>query len=138
MASVAFWRRQPEEPYLLDDPPTKPTLASGVAGSSPGTPDDDGDAEQISSDPDPDGDDWDQPKDAASNGIKMASKKPDDDAELDSAGLDLQDIDWNDINDEVEAAMNESDDEGWGSERSGMQSDNEGGTGMNSANRFAY
>lgn len=81
--SIALWRRQDEIPYLLDDP------SAAAPSSSPIL-----DPHQISSDPEPDADDWDvEPAPAG------------------STSLELHDIDWNDINDEVEAAMNESDDE---------------------------
>ncbi|KAH7930493.1 hypothetical protein BV22DRAFT_1028215 [Leucogyrophana mollusca] len=92
--SIALWRRQDEIPYLLDDPPAPP--------SSPNL-----DPHQISSDPEPDADDWDVEIGAAG--------KP-------SGSLELDDIDWNDINDEVEAAMNESDDDDTKSERSSVKS----------------
>ncbi|KAJ8596296.1 hypothetical protein M405DRAFT_757888 [Rhizopogon salebrosus TDB-379] len=81
--SIALWHRQDETPYLLDDP-------SAVAPSSSPILD----PHQISSDPEPDADDWDVEPAPAGN-----------------TSLELDDIDWNDINDEVEAAMNESDDE---------------------------
>jgi RNA polymerase II subunit A-like phosphatase len=97
--SIAWWRRQDEKPYLLDDPPLPgPSL-------SPST-----DAQQLSSDLDIDSDDWDQ-----------------DPADMKEAGsFELADINWDDINDEVEAAMNESDDEfdDARSDRSGMRSGN--------------
>ncbi|OBZ79019.1 RNA polymerase II subunit A C-terminal domain phosphatase [Grifola frondosa] len=68
--SVALWQHQDETPYLMDPEP----LARAPLASPPSDP------YQISSDPEPDADDWDE-------------------------------VDWNAINDEVEAAMNESDDE---------------------------
>jgi RNA polymerase II subunit A-like phosphatase len=70
------------------------------------------DSHQISSDPDPDTDDWDEPDSGA-----VASNPK---------GLELRDINWDDINDEVEAAMNESDDDDddTRSNRSGMKSEN--------------
>ncbi|KIM70352.1 hypothetical protein SCLCIDRAFT_101744 [Scleroderma citrinum Foug A] len=99
--SVAFWQRQEETPYLLDDP------TPSAASLSPNL-----DPHQISSDPEPDADDWD---------VEPAVEK---------SALELTDIDWNDINDEVEAAMNESDDEDdtrsrRGSVRSGIATDDE-------------
>lgn len=96
--STARWRHQDETPYLLDDPP--------VAGpsSSPTL-----DPHQISSDPEPDADDWDEAAKAAG---------------ADPTSFELDEIDWNDINDEVDAAMNESDDDDGRSERSGMRSGN--------------
>lgn len=100
--SIALWRRQDETPYLLDDP-------SAVAPSSSPILD----PHQISSDPEPDADDWDVEPAPAGN-----------------TSLELNDIDWNDINDEVEAAMNESDDEDdalsdKSSIKSGLLSDND-------------
>jgi len=98
---VALWQRQEETPYLLDDP------TPSAASLSPNL-----DPHQISSDPEPDADDWD---------VESAVDKP---------TLELTDIDWNNINEEVEAAMNESDDEDdtgsrHGGVRSGMATDDE-------------
>ncbi|KIJ65044.1 hypothetical protein HYDPIDRAFT_27775 [Hydnomerulius pinastri MD-312] len=91
--SIALWRRQDETPYLLDDPTAH--------APSPNL-----DPHQISSDPEPDADDWDVEPAPAGN-----------------PALELDDIDWNDINDEVEAAMNESDDDDDArSERSSVRS----------------
>ncbi|KAF9011114.1 hypothetical protein BDQ17DRAFT_1420544 [Cyathus striatus] len=87
--SVALWRRQDETPYLLDEP----TAASSSATSP-------NDAHQISSDPEPDADDWDE---VTYEAEPQQAQAP--------SGLQLNDINWADINDEVEAAMNESDDE---------------------------
>lgn len=92
--SLALWKRQDETPYLMDDPSTKVVHISSSPISDPN---------QISSDPEPDADDWDQETAGPSNpGL-----------------LELNRINWDDINDEVEAAMNESDsdDEDMGSER---------------------
>ena len=96
-----MWRRQDETPYLLDEPPLV------VPSSSPVT-----DSQPISSDPDPDGDDWDQ----------------DPGEGRDAASLEFGEINWEDINDEVEAAMRESDeddDDDARSDRSGMRSEDE-------------
>ncbi|KAH9486412.1 RNA polymerase II subunit A C-terminal domain phosphatase [Psilocybe cubensis] len=82
--SIALWRRQDEKPYLLDDPPVV------IPASSPTT-----EYHQLSSDLDIDSDDWDQEP------PEMKETGP----------LHLEAINWDDINDEVEAAMNESDDE---------------------------
>ncbi|KAG6333899.1 hypothetical protein ID866_5184 [Astraeus odoratus] len=100
--SVALWKRQDESPYLLDDP------TSSTASLSPNL-----DPHQISSDPEPDADDWDV--------------EP---AVVENPTLELDNIDWNDINEEVEAAMNESDDDDdaeseRGSMKSGMVTDDE-------------
>ena len=98
--SLALWSRQDETPYLMDDPSTKVVPLNSSPMSDPN---------QISSDPEPDADDWDQEITGPSN----------------PGMLELNTIDWDDINDEVEAAMNESDsDEDTRSERSGMNSGN--------------
>jgi len=98
--SVALWRRQDERPYLLDDPPLP------APSSSPIT-----DNQQLSSDLDIDSEDWDQePEDMKDPGT-----------------LELTAINWDDINDEVEAAMNESDDEDEEGGFGDMKSDRSGG-----------
>ena len=79
--SVALWQRQDEAPYLIDPEPVPEPAGPASPPSDP---------HQISSDPEPDADDWDQ-------------ERP--------RGLALDEVDWDEINDEVEAAMNESDDE---------------------------
>lgn len=115
--SVALWQRQDEKPYLLDDPPPMhPPPTSSQPSSSPTTArtsTDGGGDNQRSSQLDLDSEDWDQ---------DVPEKK-------ETGALELGSINWDDINDEVEAAMNESDDGdedpgGPRSERSyGMQSD---------------
>lgn len=100
--SVALWQRQDETPYLLDDPSLS---VPQQTSSSPIL-----DSNQISSDPEPDNDDWDE-----------------DGKKKDGEGIDLNAVDWNDVNDEVDAAMNESDDDDDGdarSDKSGIRSDN--------------
>ncbi|KAI0304581.1 hypothetical protein BC826DRAFT_1836 [Russula brevipes] len=52
--SIARWDRQDETPYLMDEPRSLSATAPDTA-SSPAPPD----AQQISSDPEPDADDWD-------------------------------------------------------------------------------
>ncbi|KAK7058573.1 CTD phosphatase Fcp1 [Paramarasmius palmivorus] len=91
--SIALWRRQDETPYLLDDP------AAAVAGpsSSPSTS-----PTQISSDPDIDDDeDWELEGNAVSGGVSLGP----------SQNFSVDQINWDDINDEVDAAMAESDDD---------------------------
>ena len=112
--SVALWQRQDETPYLLDPshlPPSQdPRPHTNMSHAGFGT--DDG-LEGSEHDVDADEEDWDQePPEIKETGT-----------------LELGSINWDDINDEVEAAMNESeDDDGDGdgdakSERSyGMQS----------------
>ncbi|KAF7436339.1 Carboxy-terminal domain (CTD) phosphatase [Pleurotus ostreatus] len=110
--SVALWRHQDETPYLLDEPPvTGPS-------SSPAM-----DSIDISSDHDPDGDDWDK----------------DPPSETGGPSLELDTINWDEVNDEVDAAMNESDDDDDArSDRSGLRSeaasDDETGSAISSAN----
>ncbi|EPQ60326.1 hypothetical protein GLOTRDRAFT_118635 [Gloeophyllum trabeum ATCC 11539] len=84
--SIALWRRQDETPYLLDEP----SVPAEAASSSPIA-----DSNQISSDPEPDTDDWD----------------PDEGMEPSSETLALNDVDWDALRDEVDAAMEESDGE---------------------------
>jgi RNA polymerase II subunit A-like phosphatase len=94
--SVAFWQRQDETPYLLD--PSHPHLSQGprpdasMAHAGIGT---EGGIRGTEHDLDADEEDWDQ-----------------DPPEIKETGtLELDSINWDDINDEVEAAMNESEDE---------------------------
>ncbi len=92
--SIALWQRQDETVYLID--PAESAVAVGPA-SPPSDP------HQISSDPEPDADDWDYERTATVGG---------DDGEAEGEkGLALEEVDWDAINDEVEAAMNESDDD---------------------------
>ncbi|OCH95692.1 hypothetical protein OBBRIDRAFT_787897 [Obba rivulosa] len=92
--SIALWQRQDETPYLMDpEPASQPSLASPPS-----------DPHQISSDPEPDTDDWDE------------ERAPPEDEQLE-----LDEVDWDEMDREVEAAMNESDDE---SVQSGVQSEN--------------
>ena len=97
---IALWKRQDEELYLFYE--------SSLAGGSNSPPVSD---HQISSDPEPDADDWDVEP------VELQAKVAGEDGEMGEGGggavgaLHLEEIDWNDINDEVEAAMMESDDE---------------------------
>ncbi|KZT74927.1 hypothetical protein DAEQUDRAFT_720113 [Daedalea quercina L-15889] len=100
--SIAEWARRDENPYLLDpDPPPHASAASPPS-----------DAHQISSDPEPDADDWDEERVPAPEGG--------------GEGLALNEVNWDEINDEVDAAMNESDDDDddGASERGGARSGN--------------
>lgn len=81
-----------------------PEPARIIGPASPPSP---SDPHQISSDPEPDADDWD-----------------DDRRTLPGKSLALDAIDWDEINDEVDAAMNESDDDDSKSEKSGRRSGN--------------
>ncbi|KAI0363753.1 hypothetical protein BV20DRAFT_1039761 [Pilatotrama ljubarskyi] len=157
--SVALWQRQDETPYLLEPEP-RPDVGGGGAGEGDarvGSPP--SDPHQISSDPEPDADDWDELVDSAAaageNGTGTGGGKgralgalgvegPRAGAGTGGAGgegeagvgaggdegLALDEVDWDEINNEVEAAMNESDDDGDGdgegdgaSVRSGMSED---------------
>ena len=93
--SVALWQRQDEMPYLLD--PSPPPLSQGsgphtnIAQAGIGA---DGGLRDSERDLVPD-EDWDQePPEIKETGT-----------------LELDSINWDDINDEVEAAMNESEDD---------------------------
>ncbi|KAG5642167.1 hypothetical protein DXG03_003528 [Asterophora parasitica] len=102
MDSIALWRHQDETSYLLDEP------AAAGPSSSPTMQD-----HQISSDPEPDADDWDE---------EVPEGK-------EAGSLELDAINWNAINDEVDAFLNETDDEDDTSEsgmRSGVVSEDEG------------
>ncbi|KAI0699349.1 hypothetical protein C8T65DRAFT_581279 [Cerioporus squamosus] len=118
--SIALWQRQDETPYLVEpEPPSATEGGSGAALASPHS-----DPQQISSDPEPDADDWDELLEGAGRAIgPIGVQGPGDDE-----GLELDEVDWNAINDEVEAAMNESEDDGEGegdgaSVKSGMSED---------------
>lgn len=95
--SVALWRRQDETPYFLEEPAhANPSTSPTIPLSHP----------PVEVELEEGEDDW-GPSGNSSN----------------SGALELNDIDWNDINDEVEAAMNESDDDEDGEARSdGMRS----------------
>ncbi|TCD66479.1 Carboxy-terminal domain (CTD) phosphatase [Steccherinum ochraceum] len=113
--SVAFWHRQDESPYLMDPEPAHP---SGGGPASPPS-----DPHQISSDPEPDADDWDE------DARRPSGSRTGEGEGGGGEGLELDEVDWSAVNDEVEAAMNESDDEDERSERSvkfGNGSEDEG------------
>jgi RNA polymerase II subunit A C-terminal domain phosphatase len=95
--SIASWRHQDETPYLLDDPPAP------APGSSVNAP-------LISSEVEQDEQDWGDTRNEPIAG---------------PSSLELGAIDWNDINNEVDAAMNESDDEDEQSEKSARLSEEE-------------
>lgn len=78
------------------------------------------DPHQISSDPEPDADDWDEDRAATGDGRDAGGES-----------LALDEVDWDEINNEVEAAMNESDDDG---EEDGDQSERSDRSGMKSGN----
>ena len=65
--SVARWERQDETPYLMDEPRSLSAPAPDTA-SSPAPPD----AQQISSDPEPDADDWDVEPESRKSGSGAA------------------------------------------------------------------
>ncbi|TBU49309.1 hypothetical protein BD309DRAFT_947794 [Dichomitus squalens] len=119
--SLALWQRQDETPYLLHPAPQGEEEGGRAAavGSPPS------DAHQISSDPDPDADDWDELLVVDSSGAGEGSGS----RVLGALGVEgpepaakpriaLDEVDWAAINDEVEEAMNESDDEEGGSVKS--------------------
>jgi len=117
--SVAQWKKQDERLYLLDDnratspsaptassPPSDPNAISTdtdpeeLVGEGEGEVDGDGDADDGTDTVDPDGVDLELPEaEPAVNVIPPAEP------------LDLGGVDWQDVNDEVDAAMMESDSE---------------------------
>ncbi|KAF9453897.1 hypothetical protein P691DRAFT_791077 [Macrolepiota fuliginosa MF-IS2] len=109
--SIALWQRQEETPYLFYEPPT------AAASTSPLISD-----HQISSDPEPDADDWDY--DPAEFKTQQVAEQQGGNSGAVGA-LHLEEINWNDINDEVEAAMMESDDESVDERSTGMKSEDE-------------
>ncbi|KAI0073946.1 hypothetical protein K474DRAFT_1666016 [Panus rudis PR-1116 ss-1] len=114
--SIAFWHRQEEGPYLMDPEPI-PSMSGPVSPLS-----DQQDQHQISSDPEPDADDWDDETRRANKAAAAAAAAG---GGVD-ADLELDEIDWDEINNEVEAAMNESDDdEGSVKTRSGQVTEDE-------------
>ncbi|KAJ6547209.1 hypothetical protein B0H19DRAFT_954705 [Mycena capillaripes] len=80
---IALWQRQDESAYLLDDMPIVPPSADPLPASA--------DADEAADD-----EEWDGPPQGEGGA---------------NSELALDAIDWNDINDEVDAAMNESDDD---------------------------
>jgi len=108
--SIALWQRQDEASYLMDNPSHSfghPTTMNVEADQRDGI---------KTGDLEVDDDDWDQ-------GLPEMK---------DTGTLELGSINWDDINDEVEAAMNESDDEDGGGDavseysmQSGQVSDEE-------------
>ncbi len=106
--SLALWERQDEGPYLLEPEPSGGASGSGALASPPS------DSQQISSDPDPDADDWDGHLDIGRRGRALGAlgvEGPRGGGE-DGEELELDEVDWDAINNEVDAAMNESDDDG--------------------------
>ncbi|KDQ63166.1 hypothetical protein JAAARDRAFT_29174 [Jaapia argillacea MUCL 33604] len=95
--TIALWQRQDETPYLLDDP-----LVLPEPSSSPIL-----DSNQISSDVEPDTDDWDE-------SVSPANEP---------GSLTLDDVDWDAIRDEVDAAMEESDGDEDGGESANVSDD---------------
>ncbi|KAI0026888.1 hypothetical protein K488DRAFT_64041 [Vararia minispora EC-137] len=81
--SIAKWERQDETPYLIDGPASAPDTAasSPIMG-----------ADQISSDPEPDADDWD-------TGVVAEPV----------ASVDLSEVAWDDVNAELEEFLAEGD-----------------------------
>ena len=96
--SIALWHRQDETPYLLEP---EPRTGSGGAAALASPP---SDSHQISSDPEPDADDWDEVSGTRSGrgsvlGVEGPGAEP----------LTLDEISWEDTNNEVDEAMNDSD-----------------------------
>ncbi|KAF8185043.1 hypothetical protein K438DRAFT_1837313 [Mycena galopus ATCC 62051] len=89
---IALWQRQDEVAYLLDDSPTLPVSADNALPAS------------SSAEEEADDEEW----DGSGHGEGANSE------------LAFDAINWNDINDEVDAAMNESDDDEGDDARSAM------------------
>lgn len=120
--SIARWARQEERPYIVDDthPPTVPTVSSPPS-----------DPNAISTDTDPegtvDGEEGDSVGGGKGSGGAEGKAVERSAAEaagrigtpalvaevegMDAADLNLGDVNWDDVNDEVELAMMESDSE---------------------------
>ncbi|KAI0756315.1 hypothetical protein C8Q80DRAFT_1127923 [Daedaleopsis nitida] len=121
--SLALWARQDEGPYLLEP--------AGGAGGGAALASPPSDSHQISSDPEPDADDWDELVEGgrALGALGVEGPRGEGEGEGGDEKLELDEVDWDDINNEVDAAMNESDDDGDGdgddgaSVRSGMSED---------------
>ena len=128
--SLALWHKQDETPYLLHPPPG----ADGEEGAAAAVASPPSDAHQISSDPDPDADDWDELLVADSSRAGEGSGDGGGGGDGGGAGAEgegralgplgvegppdeeeerivLDGVDWATTNDEVEEAMYESDDE---------------------------
>jgi RNA polymerase II subunit A-like phosphatase len=118
--SIARWERQDETPYLMDEPRSLSATAPDTA-SSPAPPD----AQQISSDPEPDADDWDvEPgsrkgdSEAAAPGVAAAQGNGTADDELDdlkriseeSRNLELS-LSWEDVDEELREFLASGDEE---------------------------
>jgi len=119
--SIARWERQAETPYLMDEPRSSSATAPDTA-SSPAPPD----AQQISSDPEPDADDWDvEPGSRKGDSGTVASgvATPDgggtlDEDELDdlkrieeqSRNLELS-LSWEDVDEELREFLASGDEE---------------------------
>jgi RNA polymerase II subunit A C-terminal domain phosphatase len=124
--SIAYWRRQDETPYFLDDPPTSPVAGPSRSPTSPikplslslpVPPEMAEEGEHI----------WDLEEGESDLGTHGGGG-------ADSGNLELGDVDWNDANAELEAFMNESDD---GDEAGGEGMDDDGyDDDVNSVDRF--
>lgn len=112
MDSVALWQRQDETHYFLEEP-TSPGAPAPAPASSPTSS-----SQQVSSEPEPDTDEWD-----------VEPGEP-------PGTLELNEINWDDINDEVEAAMNESDDDESASKKAAIASEDEWTDESNSGIRY--
>ena len=123
--SLALWERQDEGPYLVEPPPGGAGGGGAALASPPSDP------HQISSDPEPDADDWDELVEGGralgALGVEGPRGGGGGGGEGEGGGFELDEVDWDEINDEVEAAMNESDDDGDGDDgasvKSGMSED---------------
>lgn len=128
--SLALWGRQDETPYLLH-PTVREDAGTPAAVASPAS-----DAHQISSDPDPDADDWDELGDSGSSsralgvlGVEGPGPGPGPRVDMDGE-FTPQEVDWAAANDEVDQYLMESDDEDEGGGDGGNVNSAAGGGGM--------
>ena len=106
--SIAQWRRLEERPYLLEEPtpaPSRPTMPHAGPASHPiSSSEPPGPSvsvvEDHSAEMDDEEEDWEEEEISTYDAHKGGP-----------GALELSAIDWNDINDEVDAAMNESSDD---------------------------
>lgn len=115
--SIAQWKRQDERHYLLED--NSVTNVSAPVSSSPPS-----DPNGITTDTDPEGTVDDEEVEPPEDQSKRATAVPASLAEVNTGKLDLGEVDWENMHDEVEAAMMESDSEDERSNGTGMSSGN--------------
>lgn len=113
--SVARWKRQDERLYLVDDEPRSTTPQPESTSSPPSDPNaisTDTEPEELVGDVEAEAGEIDEDElSELSKSQGDASGVPIGVTDLTPEGIDLGDVDWQNVNDEVEAAMMESDSE---------------------------